>query len=835
MSEQTNKPNAMYKVAAFIVDKRQGFILFFVIAAIFCAISSGWVVVNDDITSYLPDTTETRRGLDIMEEEFTTFGTAKVMVDNITYSEAEGLVDRLEKIEGVSGVEFDDTEDHYKNSAALFDVTFDGEETDEISVEAMKTVREELSDYDTYISSSVGEGKSDLIAQEMNVVILIVAGIILLVLLLTSQTYAEIPVLVLTFGAAAILNKGTNYMLGEISFVSNSIAVVLQLALAIDYAIILCHRYTEERVNLDAREAVVVALSKSIPEISSSCLTTISGMLAMMFMQFGLGKDLGIVLVKAIFFSLLSVFALMPGLLMMFSKLIDKTHHKNFIPDVTIIGKFAVKSRYIIAPIFALLLVAGCIVSGRCNYVYGYSTLSTVKKSESTIAEERIDDVFGTDNMMVIMVPNGDYEKEGKLLRELESLDIIESALGLSNVEIDDGDYVLTDSLTPRQFAELTDLDIDIAKLLYTAYAADQESYGQIVSGLESYSVPLIDMFDFLYEQKEKGYVELDADLEKDLDDLNDELTDAKAQLLGENYSRMLIYTNLPEEGEETFAELARIHDVIYKYYPEDSSYLVGDSTSDFDLSSSFVGDSNLISVLTALFVIIILVFTFNSAGLPILLMMVIQGSIWMNFSYPTITNTNIFFLSFLIVSSIQMGANIDYAIVVCTRYNDLKRSMPIKEAAIAAVNQAFPTILTSGSILCTAGSLIGLFSSDCAIASVGECIGRGTLISIILVLIVLPEILVIGDRIVEKTSFTLKRRDLVKSYKGVTRVNGRVRGYVNGFVDARITGLIHGDVNAVLSSDSISEEKLEAALKSGDDGIESDDVKDDTRGETVK
>ena len=835
MSEQTNKPNAMYKVAAFIVDKRQGFILFFVIAAIFCAISSGWVVVNDDITSYLPDTTETRRGLDIMEEEFTTFGTAKVMVDNITYSEAEDIADRLEKIEGVSGVEFDDTEDHYKNSAALFDVTFDGEETDEISVEAMKTVREELSDYDTYISSSVGEGKSDLIAQEMNVVILIVAGIILLVLLLTSQTYAEIPVLVLTFGAAAILNKGTNYMLGEISFVSNSIAVVLQLALAIDYAIILCHRYTEERVNLDAREAVVVALSKSIPEISSSCLTTISGMLAMMFMQFGLGKDLGIVLVKAIFFSLLSVFALMPGLLMMFSKLIDKTHHKNFIPDVTVIGKFAVKSRYIIAPIFALLLIIGCIASGRCNYVYGYSTLSTVKKSESTIAEERIDEVFGTDNMMVIMVPNGDYEKEGKLLRELESLDITESALGLSNVEIDDGDYVLTDSLTPRQFAELTDLDIDIAKLLYTAYAADQESYGQIVSGLESYSVPLIDMFDFLYEQKEKGYVELDADLEKDLDDLNDELTDAKAQLLGENYSRMLIYTNLPEEGEETFAELARIHDVIYKYYPEDSSYLVGDSTSDFDLSSSFVGDSNLISVLTALFVIIILVFTFNSAGLPILLMMVIQGSIWMNFSYPTITNTNIFFLSFLIVSSIQMGANIDYAIVVCTRYNDLKRSMPIKEAAIAAVNQAFPTILTSGSILCTAGSLIGLFSSDCAIASVGECIGRGTLISIILVLIVLPEILVIGDRIVEKTSFTLKRRDLVKSYKGVTRVNGRVRGYVNGFVDARITGLIHGDVNAVLSSDSISEEKLEAALKSGEDGIESDDVKDDTKGETVK
>ena len=816
----------MYKISAFIVDKRQGFILFFVIAALFCAVSSGWVKVNDDITSYLPESTETRRGLDIMESEFTTFGTAKVMVDNITYSEAENLCERLEKIEGISGIEFDGTEEHFKDSAALFDVTFDGEETDSISLSAMTSLKEELSAYDTYISSTVGEETSDLIAEEMNVVILIVAVIILAVLLLTSQTYAEIPVLVLTFGAAALLNMGTNYLLGEISFVSNSIAVVLQLALAIDYAIILCHRYTEERESLGARDAVVAALAKSIPEISSSCLTTVSGMLAMMFMQFGIGKDLGVVLVKAILLSLLSVFALMPGLLMMFSKLIDKTHHKNFIPNVTVIGRFAVKTRYIIAPVFALLLVAGCIASGRCNYVYGYSTLSTVKKSETAVAEERIDEVFGNDNMMVIIVPNGDYEREGTLLRELESLDITESALGLSNVEVDD-DYVLTDSLTPRQFAELTDLDIDIAKLLYTAYAADKESYGQIVGGLEGYGVPLIDMFDFLYEQKQKGYVQLDDDLEKELDDLNKELTNAKAQLLGENYSRMLIFTNLPEEGEETFEQLKKIHEVIYKYYPEESSYLVGDSTSDYDLSSSFVGDSNLISVLTALFVIVILVFTFNSAGLPILLMMIIQGSIWLNFSYPTVTGNNIFFLSFLIVSSIQMGANIDYAIVVCSRYTDLKRTMPIKEAAVEAVNQAFPTILTSGSILATAGTLIGLFSSDCAIASVGECIGRGTLISILLVRIVLPELLGIGERIVEKTTFTIKGRNFVKSYKGVTRVSGRVRGYVNGFVDAKMSGLIHGDVNAVLSTDSISEEKLEEAIKGGTES-------EDTKGETV-
>ena len=156
MKVQTNKPGVMYKISAFIVDKRQGFILFFVIAALFCAVSSGWVKVNDDITSYLPESTETRRGLDIMESEFTTFGTAKVMVDNITYSEAEDLCERLEKIEGISGIEFDGAEEHFKDSAALFDVTFDGEETDSISLSAMTSLKEELSAYDTYISSTVG-------------------------------------------------------------------------------------------------------------------------------------------------------------------------------------------------------------------------------------------------------------------------------------------------------------------------------------------------------------------------------------------------------------------------------------------------------------------------------------------------------------------------------------------------------------------------------------------------------------------------------------------------------------------------------------------------------
>ena len=280
MAIKKKKETPVIKIATFIVDKRKGFFLFFIIAAIFCLFSMTWVKVNNDLTSYLPDTSETRVGLTLMDHEFVTYGSGSIMVDNITYSSAEKLAADLERIEGVAKAEIDKTREHYKNGAALISLTFDNGADSQISKNAMLKVREILKDYDVYISSEVGASSSETIAAEMQVVVVIVLVIIIAVLLFTSHTYLEIPVLLITFGAAALLNMGTNFLLGEISFVSNSIAVVLQLALAIDYAIILCNRYTEERLLMEPREAVITALSKAIPEISSSCLTTVSGMVA---------------------------------------------------------------------------------------------------------------------------------------------------------------------------------------------------------------------------------------------------------------------------------------------------------------------------------------------------------------------------------------------------------------------------------------------------------------------------------------------------------------------------------------------------------------------------
>ena len=799
MSTQKKKQSPIEKVAAIIVDKRKAFYLFYIIAAIFCAIATGWTQVNNDLTSYLPDTTETRIGLTLMNDEFVTFGSGSIMLDNVTFDTAERIAAELEEIDGVTSVAVENNKDSYKNGAALLSVTFDGEAEDQISKDAMIAIREKLEPYDAYISSEVGNSSAETIAAEMQVVVLIAVVIIIAVLLFTSHTYMEVPVMLMTFGMAALLNMGTNFIFGEISFISNSIAVVLQLALAIDYAIILCNRYTEERTTMEPREATITALSKAIPEISSSCLTTISGMVAMMFMQFKIGFDLGIVLVKAILCSIFVVFTLMPGLLMSFSPLIDKTHHRYFVPKITAIGKLASKTRFFLPPIYAVLLVVSFVLSSNCNYVYGYSTLSTITRNDTQIAEEKIENTFDTSNLVVVMVPAGDYNKEHRLLERLESLPEVDSAMGLANIEAMDG-YMLTDALTPRQFAELTDMDIEIVQLAYSAYAASEENYGQIVSSVNNYAVPLIDMFGYIYEQKEAGYVTLDDDLNEKLDDLNEQLTNAKLQLGTENYSRILLSTNLPEEGAETFAFLDELHKLVYEYYPE-GAYIVGDSTSDYDLGTSFATDNLMVSILSLLFVLIILVFTFKSAGLPVLLLAIIQGAIWINFSFPVLEDTNIFFMSYLIVSSIQMGANIDYAIVISSRYTELKKQMPLKDAIVETLNHAFPTIVSSGAILAIAGMLIGFLSSDPAISSIGICLGRGTFISIFLVMFVLPPTLLLGDLIIEKTSFTLKRRETVRHTSDYMRVNGHIRGYVSGIVDAQISGVIQGEISAQLDS----------------------------------
>ena len=779
----------MLKLARFIVDKRNLVFLVVIIGLIFSVFSCSWVQVENDLTAYLPADSETRQALDVMDEQFTTFGTASVMVANLPLADAFDLQEKLEDVEGVQGVAFDETDEHYNNVSALFSVTFAYDEDDERCLDALERVKNSLAGYDLYVS-----------------IMVYVAIVIVTVLLFTSETYGEVPVLILTFVVALVLNQGTNFMMGKISFISNSVTSILQLALSIDYAIIFCNRFKEEHRSLPLREAVIVALSKSIPEIGASSLTTIGGLVAMLFMQFKLGPDMALCLIKSILFALLSAFVVMPGLLMLFGPLIDKTGHRSFVPKISFVGKFAYATRHVVPILFVALAVIGWRLSSDCPYAYGYGLISAPKLNETQIAENMIDDNFSTKNLMALVVPAGDYDKERAILDELEQYDEVDSTLGLSNVEAMGG-YMLTDRLTPRQFSELTDLDYEVAEFLYGAYAANHENYGKIVGGLSTYSVPLIDMFLFLYDEVQQGYVTLDDELQSTLDDAYTQMTNAKLQLQSEQYSRMLIYSTLPVSGDETYAFTDTVTAIAQKYYPGEKVYLAGDSTNEYEFEKSFAVDNKVVSIVSILIVMAVLLFTFNSAGMPVLLILVIQGCIWINFSFPTITGKYLFFLGYLIVSSIQMGANIDYAIVIASRFQETKTKMHHRDAIIETLNFAFPTIITSGSILSISGFLIGRMTSEPVIAGIGESLGRGTVISIIMVMFALPQILLIGSKVIDRTSFAVPNVIHRHAADGRIRLDGVVHGEIHGTVSGVVRAIVDGDVNVTVISGSMVEE----------------------------
>ncbi len=823
--------NIMYKIAAFIVDRRKLFMLLFVIAAIYCGAMISRVTVENDVTRYLPEDTETRQGVDLMDEEFQTNGSAKILLTNITYERALAVANGLENIDGIDTVKFYDPDnsdysdatldEYYKDSAALITLMFEEDKDTELSQKAIAAVREYVKDYDNYVYTTVDLDESAELQSDVRVILGLAVVVILAVLIFTSSTYAEVPIFMLTFLMAAILNKGTNYIFGTVSYISNAVDIILQLALAIDYAIIMFHRYIEERdKGLDARDAMVIALSKAIVEISSSSLTTMAGMVALVFMRFQIGRDLGMVLCKAILFSMVTVFLFMPGLIMTFRKLIDKTRHRSFVPQINYWGKFIYKTRFVLPVLFVITLVFAFGLSQKCPYIFDKNTARGPKMTPYIAAKDRIDKTFETGTNVAIVLPKGDYATEAAIIQNLKTRDYVDDILALANVDVgDEKEYVLTDDLNPREFAEVAKIDVGLAKLLYTAYAQDKEIYGAFIDGIDEYRVSVIDLIDFIYDKKEAGAFNLSAKQSQDITDIHDQIENARKQLESENHSRIVFTLTGAAEGQEVYDKVRDIRNMAQEHY-KGRVYVVGDATSNDDLSSSFSHDNLLISILTAFFVGMILLFTFQSISLPLVLLMTIQGSIWINFSFPYLQHAPLYFLAYLIVSSIQMGATIDYAIVITNRYVHLRKELPDKQQAIVqSLNESFATILTSGSILTACGLLIANITSNAVIANLGLVLGRGTFTSIILVMTVLPQLLFLVDPILDRTSFSVKTPEIsvmgtgsvLQKTAGTMVVNGVVNGYFSGYLIGEFKGTMNGDMDLTLRRGNASENGSEA------------------------
>ena len=817
MKNLKNKSGSfMHRLSETIVDKR--FIIFAVVIAliIFSAFSVSWVEVESDLTSFLPDKSDSKAGVDIMFDEFTLYGSAQIMVANISLEKANEIAKLLQDVDGVSIVDFAEDKAHYNNASACYTVNLAYAQNDVRSEETLASIKEALVGYDAYVSSDIGNPMGAILDKEIGVIIAVASIIILAMLFLTSKSVVEVPVIMITFVVAMVINMGTNFIFGKISFVSNSVTSLLQLALSLDYAVILINRFRDESKRLPLRESVVEALTHAVPEVFGSSLTTVGGMAAMACMQFKLGPDMAINLIKAILFAMISVFVVMPGLLMIFGPALMKTQHKSLIPDMSFIGKFAYKTRKVVPPVFLIVIIAAVIISSACPFAYGYTNLESAKLNEQSLAKKMITDNFGSVNMIALLVPSGDYEKEAALLKELEARDEVSSTMGLANTVAMDG-YTLADSLTPRQFSELADLDYELAAVVYAAYAASNEDYGSIINDISTYKVPLIDMFLFVIEQIDSGLVSLEGEQAEMLGGAKDMMASAKDMMVGENYSRMVIYLDMPEDDEKTFAFIDEMKSIASGYYDGADVYAVGGSTTAKDFKESFVVDNVVVSAVSIITVLIVLLLSFKSAVMPVILIAVIQGAIWISFSIPTLLNTPLFFLGYIIISAIQMGANIDYAIVIATRYNEVKGKMNQRDAIIETMNFAFPTVITSGAIMAVTGILIGNMSSEQTIASLGGNLGRGTIISIILVLFVLPQLLLISDKLVNKTSFTLfkKKEKKETALDGRVRVCGRVSGELSGWIEGDIDAIIDGNVKLSLhSGEAITEKEADCNEK---------------------
>lgn len=747
------KPSTLYRASEWIVDHYRLFFIVFAVLLVFSAVASGWVKVENDVAAYLPADSETRQGLDIMEQEFQTYGSAKILLRGTDADTAAATAEQIRAVDGVDSCTYTMND----AGSALLSVSLADLEGSDTCAQTVQSLRDLLDGSGAYIYSAEGYSVSDQINGEVRGLLVIVAIILVTVLTFTSSTYAEVPILLITFLAAALINKGTNFVFGTISFVSNAVAILLQLAMSVDYAIIFCNRYKQAHETLPVREAVIESLAKSITVISSSSLTTIAGLVAMTFMKFGLGRDLGIVLIKAIFISLLTAFLLMPGLLLKLGPAMDKTKHRNFVPKISGVGRLAWRTRRVVPLVFAAVLVVACVGVNRVSYVYSEAPLKTHNADANRTASQAITADFGDETVLAVVVPAGDYGQEAALLDALSAVPEVKSAVGIAGTEAAGG-YRLADAVDYRTFAQLSGVDSTSAQALFALYAAENGAAQTAAQDLRGYQVPLLKLFEFLNDKIADGTVTLSDAQAAQVTALSDQLTRASAQLEGASYHRLVLTLAAASDGDETFALLDRIHAVVHQYYPTDS-YLVGDAMSAYGSEQTFTQDNVMVSAMSILMVMLVLLFTFRSLGMPILLTLVIQGSIWINFGITVLTGEYVLFMVYLVASAIQMGCNVDYAIVVASHYTEARADQGPREAMIMALNLAFPTIITSGTMLISAGLLIGARVSSGAVAGMGRFVGVGSLITVFLVLFVLPQLLLLGDTFVRRTALPAQRR----------------------------------------------------------------------------
>jgi len=675
----------MDRLARAIINKRKTIIIITIIISIISAILILSVKINYNIADYLPQKAASTTGIKVMKREFTqAIPNASVMVEDVSIAEALDIKRQIAEIKGVNEVLWlDDVADvkiplimqdpetvegFYKDRSALYSVTVeDGYEQDVIAaireiVGPEGFIAGEAANYNDMQKAAV---------TEVSLAVSILLPVIIIILILSTTSWLE-PILFLSaIGVSVIVNMGTNIIFGEISFVTNSVSPILQLAVSMDYAIFLLHSFGDFRKKYnDVEEAMFHAIKASITTVAASALTTLFGFLALLFMEFRIGPDLGICLAKGIVFSFISVVVFLPALTLSLYKLIDKTGHRIIMPEFRNIGKYLSKLFIPITVIVVIVIVPAYLGQGKTDFLYGYGDFDAKRElGRSNIA---INEKFGRTNILAALVPKGDIAKEAELSEKLKKHPHVKNVVSYaSNVGVNIPSGFLSDDIT-RQF----------------------------------YS---------------------------------------------ENYSRIILYTDLPDEGEITFKAVDEINGIINQYY--DEAYMVGQSATLNDIKKVVEVDNTRVNLIAIAAVFLVVLFSFKSFMLPVILVLTIEVAIWVNLSIPYFTGTSINYIGYLVLNTVQLGATIDYAILLTDNFLQKRKSMPAKNAVFEAMSIAFRSILVSASVLSFAGFTLFFTSSNAIVVDIGLLLGRGTLISMFMVICFLPAMLIIFDKIIGKTT----------------------------------------------------------------------------------
>lgn len=672
-------------IADIIVEHNRGIANGVLVLVVICILCIPFVGVNYDLTSYLPDYAPSKTAINKMKDTFGYPGTGRIMLKDVSLYEAKEYKNRLEKVDGVDQIVWCDTvnqvysasdfidytaiDEYYKDGCAVMDVTFTEGDTSRVTHRAIDDIEEILGDRGYIVGMSpTNKFTEENVQAQMKMILAVAVTFIFLILLATTTSYFE-PVLFLTvIGCAIAINKGTNLMLGEISFVTNNISDVMQLATSMDYSVFLLHAYEREREKgMDKEPAMKAGLKNTINTVLASSLTTFCGFIVLVTMQFRMGWDMGIVMSKSIICSLCMVIFLMPALLLRWSDRIDRMRHRPFLPRF---HRFSIVVNRISPFVLGLviLIAAPCYAAqGMNDFMYGPDAVGAGPGVSIYENAKEIDGKFGRSNLLVAIFPTESDVKERRLAEELEDLPYVKKVMTLA-AYLPEG---VPESMLPKS----------VTKLFHQG-----------------------------------------------------------------GYSRFLIYIKTKPESDLAYRNTLEVSERIRSYYPEEC-YITGNTPSTMDMENILKVDYKRVNNLAMLGVFLVVMMSFRSPIMPLVAMIPIMIAIYLNMAFPYLIGKSMIFIGYAVVSCIQLGATIDYAILCTENYMHIRQSEEDRrKAAGTMVELSFPSILTSGTILIVCGYAISYLSSIPAISEVGRLVGRGAIFSVIFVTTTMPVLLRLVD-----------------------------------------------------------------------------------------